>query len=164
MKLAPSLRLAPLTEEAVARVAFAMRAADAAEIFAVRFAPDRLRLAREICLASRLGVVGEAADGTPVAVLCAVELAPGLFSLGFFATDRWPEIARPFTRWARGAFKRLLLDAGGRRAEVWSAEDYAWAHRWLRHFGFRAETAPCARGLGGKRYVLFGWEVDRDGA
>lgn len=162
MKLAP-LRLAPLTEESVARVAFAMRAADAAEIFAVRFSPDRLRLAREIVAVARLGAVGEAPDGTPVAALCAVELAPGLFGLGFFATDRWPEIARPFTRWAGTAFKALLLEAGGRRAEIWSAEDYAWAHRWLAHFGFRKEAAGCARGAGGKRYALFGWEVDRDG-
>lgn len=156
------MRLDPISEEAVARIALAMRSADAAEIFAVRWRRDPLRLAQELATIARIGVVGTTDDGTPVCVLCAVEMTPGLFSLGFFATDAWPAIALPFTRWARSEFKSMLLAAGGRRAEVWTHDAHAWAHRWLRHFGFRAETPPLTRGRNGERYMLFGWEVGRD--
>ena len=156
------MRLEPITEEAVARVALSMRKADAAEIFAVRWRYDPLRMAQEIAAMTRIGVVGASPDGTPICVLCAIELTPGLFSLGFFATDAWPSIARPFTRWARAEFKSKLIEAGGQRAEVWTHDAHSWAHRWLRHFGFRAETSPVRRGRNGERYMLFGWEVGRD--
>lgn len=139
------------------RVALDMRPADRREIFAGRWDYDPVTMARQICEWSTLGAVAHGRDGTPIAVLNAVMVSPAVVNVGLFATARWPEIARPLSRWCLARFKPMLLETGARRAECWSMVGHRSAHAWLRWFGFRPECVA-TRGRAGERFVLFGWE------
>lgn len=154
------MRILPLDETAVARIALDMRPADRAEIFAQRWSYDPLTLAHQVATQSRLGAVGCGPDGIPIAAVMALHVSPAVLSVGLFATTAWPTIAIPFSRWCVRSFKPLLLGTGARRAECWSQDTHAEAHAWLRWFGFVPETPPIERGPAGERFVLFGWGAD----
>jgi len=151
--------LGPLEETPVTRVALAMREWDRREIFAGRWGYDPVALARQVCEWSTLGAVAHAADGAPVAVVNAVQVSPAVLSVGMFATDRWPEVSRPVSRWCATRFRALCAGTGALRAECWSMEGHREAHAWLRWLGFVPDCVA-VRGRGGERFVLFGYEVD----
>ncbi|HET9149496.1 MAG TPA: hypothetical protein VFO61_03360, partial [Alphaproteobacteria bacterium] len=87
------MRIGPLETDAVAFIAARMCAADRAEIFATRSDDDTSRVAAETMAYARLGCVaswmGEGWDVEPVAVVCAMPLWPGVWSVGMYATDKW---------------------------------------------------------------------------
>lgn len=147
----------PFEETAVARVAFAMRAADAREIYATRWSSDPLQMVRELCAVVRAGAVAAANDGTPIAVVCAVHVAPRVLSVGMFATDRWPEIAVPLTGWCRKRFLPVLRATEAQRLECWSIDGHGQAHAWLERLGFKRELAT-KRGNAGELFWLYGAE------
>jgi hypothetical protein len=145
----------PLTRDAVQKVAAAMRAPDRAEIFATRFDDDVAALAEDLIAGDPVGAVLAADDGTPIAVVGATEMWPGLWSMWMFATDRWPEIARAATRFAKREMWPALLALGLRRGECCSAAQHDMAHRWIRHLGGVQESIHPAFGKGGETFIGF---------
>ncbi|WP_320500933.1 hypothetical protein [Dongia rigui] len=145
----------PLTRDALLSVAAGMRAPDRHEIFATRFDEDVAALVADLAEGHPVGAVMAAADGTPVAVLGGTEMWPGLWSLWMFATDRWPEVARAATRFAKRELWPALLALGLRRGECRSAAQHTMAHRWIRHLGGVQESIHPAFGKGGETFIGF---------
>ena len=136
-------------------VARAMRDADRREIFATRFDEDALALAEDLIASDPVGAIVAAADGTAVAALGGIEMWPGMWSLWMFATDRWPEVAKETTRFAKSVLWPALLRLGLRRGECRSAVDHETAHRWLRFLGGDVEALYPAYGKGGETFIGF---------
>lgn len=145
----------PLTRDALLCVAAKMRAPDRHEIFATRFDEDAAALVADLMAGDPVGAIIAAEDDTPVAVLGATEMWPGLWSMWMFATDRWPEVARAATRFAKEEMWPALLALGLRRGECRSAVQHQMAHRWLRHLGGVQESIHPAYGKGGETYIGF---------
>jgi hypothetical protein len=136
-------------------VARAMREADRREIFATRFDEDARLLAEDLLASDPVGAVITAADGTAVAALGGIEMWPGNWSLWMFATDRWPEVAKETTRFAKLVLWPALLRLGLKRGECRSALHHATAHRWLCFLGGEVEALYPAYGKGGETFVGF---------
>jgi hypothetical protein len=147
--------LRPLTNDALLQVASVMRAADRSEIFATRFDDDPAALVDDLLAGDPVGAVIAAADGMPIAAIGGTEMWPGLWSLWMFATDRWPEVARGATRFAKYALWPALLALGLRRGECRSAASHVTAHRWIRHLGGIEESVHPAFGKGGETFIGF---------
>lgn len=162
----------PLGFAEATMVALKMRSADADEIFACRYgaadAAGRAALALEVtaAVAARgLGWVAGCNDAPaqPIAVFGAVEHWPGTWGAFQFATDAWPRVLRPVTRFARTAVRSALLARGARRCEVRSAVWRRDAHRWLQALGAVAEAEHPVHGRDGSAYLTFAWIADRPG-
>lgn len=149
-------RIRPLERDAVAFVARRMRARDRAEIFATRSDDDPDAVAAETVALSRFGCV--AWNGAePVAVVCAFPLWPGVWSVGMYATGRWPTVASTVTRWIAGTLMPALVAAGAHRAECRSLSTHTVAHRWLERLGAVREAALTAYGRRGEDFFLYAW-------
>lgn len=136
-------------------IATAMRAADRREIFATRFDEDAGSLVDDLIAGDPIGAVIAAGDGAAVAAIGGTEMWPGLWSLWMFATDRWPEVARVGTRFAKMELWPALLALGLRRGECRSAAEHGIAHRWIRHLGGVQESIHPAFGKGGETFIGF---------
>jgi hypothetical protein len=145
----------PVTHGAALFVAMNMRAADAAEIFATW--PDDDRAA----LADRVAVRGPFAwcvgAGEPIACIGAHEGWPGVFSAWMFATDRFPEIGFPLTRWVRRCMMPAIAAAGAHRAHAYSMEGHDDAHRWLEGLGAVREATHPDFGKRGETFHVYAW-------
>ena len=150
------MHILPLTPRAVGQVLYNLREADRREIEATVFRFDSDALAAASC-ACRLGFVAAADDLTPVAVLAAGELWPGVWQLGMFATPRWPEVALGVTRHARRWLRGQLRALGAHRAQAFSLAGHAAAHRWMLRLGARCEATLTGWGRGGEDFKVFVW-------
>ena len=146
----------PLTVGAVGQVLYNLRPADRREIEATVHRFDSNALAEATC-ACRLGFVAAAKDLTPVAVLAAGELWPGVWQLGLFATPRWPEVGRAVTRFARPWLDQRLRALGAHRAQAFSLADNQEAHRWMLRLGARCEATLAGWGKRGEDFKVFVW-------
>jgi hypothetical protein len=153
------LTLAPLDHDAVAFVARHMRADDRAEIFATRCDDDAGVIADETMAFARFGCVAWSGGITPepAAVACAIPTWPGVWSVGMYATDRWPEVARATTRWIKGVLIPDLVAAGAHRAECRSLAAHVTAHRWLERLGAAREATLAAYGRNREDFFLYAW-------
>lgn len=136
-------------------VARDMREADRREIFATRFDEDALALAEDLMASEPVGAIVAAADGAAVAALGGIEMWPCTWSLWMFATERWPEVAKETTRFAKSVLWPALLRLGLKRGECRSAVDHETAHRWLSFLGGDVEAFYPAYGKGGETFVGF---------
>ena len=152
------MRIEEATYETTHQVALAMREPDYLEFSAVSAATSRVALAED--LANRLsgaGLVGYSGDD-PVCVGVVVVSRPNVVSLGFFATDRFPEIGLGITRYIKNTLFPKLRDAGIHRIEAVSMSTHTEAHRWLEALGLSQETGEM-RGFGknGESFIQFAW-------
>lgn len=160
------MRIVEATYESVFSVAQAMRDSDYAEFSAVSFADNRDDMAA--VLAARYGRspeihVGFGDDGEPICVGGTVQSRPNVITLLFFATDRFPEIGLPITRYIKKQLFPRLRAAGVHRIEAVSSVDHTDAHAWLEALGMQAETAPMLNyGKNGEAFLQFSW-VRADG-
>lgn len=149
--------LLPLTEELALTVASAMRAADAAEIYATRWSEDPRPVAASVAALSRFGFVVATDAGRPAAAMGAAEAWPGMWSVWMFATDDWPQVALGATQ----AVKRLLIPAivaaGAHRAECRSLISHKVAHRWLEYLGARREAVLTGYGRCQEDFIVYSW-------
>jgi len=141
-----------------------MRERDYKEFSAVSFTSDRRELAD--LMAERYGertdvVVGCLDDYTPACVGAAIMSRPNVITLLFFATDHFPEIALPVTRFIRKQFLPRLVHAGVHRIEAVSLAGYVETHAWLKTLGLDQETEEM-RGYGkhGEAFIQFAWSRD----
>lgn len=146
----------PLTVGPVSEVLYNLRAADRREIEATVHRFDSHALALATC-ACRLGFVAADEDLTPIAVLAAGELWPGVWQLGLFATPRWPEVGRAVTRLARRWLAPRLRALGAHRAQAFSIAGHEEAQRWMLRLGARCEATLSGWGRGGEDFKVFVW-------
>jgi hypothetical protein len=152
----------PLDTADLLAVAQHMRASDRDEIFATRFDDDIAALIADLLMSDPLGAIIPAADGQAVAAIGASEMWPGNWAVWMFATDRWPDVARETTRFARSVLAPALRALGARRAECRSAWTHKVAHRWLVHLGAEVEAIYPAYGRAGETFVGFVFYGEED--
>jgi len=148
-----AFRLTNLNVMDVAYVCRNMRKDDAREIFALQFGNDPDVIAIRVMQNWSIGWVAWN-DHLPIAVIGAVEMWPGNWSAGMFATDDFHKIGPLLTRWVRRRMIPALRELGMHRAEAKSIEGHDVAHRWLERLGARVEGEPM-RNYGKNRETFF---------
>lgn len=137
----------------VAFVAANMRAADAEEIWPLRFDKTPEGLARTVM--SDPAYVWLATAGEPVAAFGMFEVRPKAWTAFAFATDNFNKVSLEITRFLVKVVKsHLFQDLGAQRVEAWSHGNHAQAHRWLTALGASPEPDP-EYGPEGEPYVRF---------
>lgn len=135
-----------------------MREADRRELFATRNDDDEDRLAMDVL--QRWGpwtwVAGSDELGA-VAVFSATKVWPGHWSVGMFATDKFPAIGAAMTRRIKRAIIPAIRAEGIRRAECKSLVDHVDAHAWLEKLGFKRKVLLEEYGKNGEPFYLFTW-------
>lgn len=160
------MRIERATVAEVHYVALNMRERDFEEFSAVAPVDTREELAD--LLADRYGgrsdVLCGSKDGEPICIGGTIEGRPNVLTLLFFATDAFPEIALPITRFIRNELFPRYFEAGVHRVEAVSLGGYDHVHRWLQIIGLEPETGPLrAYGKRGEDFVQFS-KVVSDGA
>lgn len=142
----------------IRRLALMMRDSDLKELLALSWAGERGTLADD--LANRYtghnGIIARK-GAEPVAAGILVEHRPNVLTLGFFATDRLPEIALPLTRFIKQRLFAPLVRAGVHRIEAISMDGHRAAHRWLGILGLRRKALCRGYGRNGEDFVQFAW-------
>ena len=154
------MTLLPFAARTIRAVLEDLRPADRAELAATLWDFDPRSLA-EASAQAPLGFVAGDATGRPVAVVGAVELWPGCWQVGLFATPAWPRVARAVSLRIRRRLVPVLLDAGARRAQAFSDARNEEAHRWLARLGARREARLAAFGRNGEDFLLYAWTRER---
>ncbi len=147
----------------VFHVALNMRERDFEEFSALYPTDDRTELAgmMDARYGGRDDVLCGSLDGEPICIGGTIEGRPGVITLLFFATDAFPKIALPITRFiTRQLFPRYFV-AGIHRIEAVALASYDPVHGWLRTLGLEPETGPL-RGYGksGEAFIQFSKVAD----
>lgn len=154
----PVVLIGPLIEAHVRPIAAHMRESDRREICAQRWGDDPVALARDWCTHARLGAVFHDADG-PVATVAAVELLPGLWSAGLFATPAWPGVAWPALRWCHRDLRRLLHERQAHRVEVRVMAGHPAGGALARALGAVHEATLPDYGRARETFELYAWRL-----
>lgn len=157
------MRIDPASVDDVRFAALNMRDRDYEEFSAVSPARDRTELAE--LLATRYGdrpdVMCGRDDGTAICIGGTIEARPNVITLLFFATDEFPKIALPITRFIRKNLFPKLIAAGAHRIEAVSMAGYDQTHAWLRTIGLEQETGLMhGYGKAGEAFVQFSWSAN----
>lgn len=151
------MKIERATADAVRHVALNMRDRDFAEFSAVSPADTREQLAGVLSRAygGRDDVMCGYDGSAPVCIGGTLEMWPNVITLLFFATDEFPKIALPVTRFIRGLFRRYEA-AGVHRIQAISLAGYDKTHQWLGTLGLQPETGPL-KGYGrhGEDFIQF---------
>jgi len=146
------------TADDIRHVAMNMRARDFEEFTATAPTDSRRHLADMLAhrYSSRDDVLCGSLDGEPICIGGTIEAWPGVISLLFFATDDFPKIGRPITRFIRRELFPRYLEAGIHRIQAISLDGYSEVHDWLRAIGLAQETEPMlGYGKRGEAFVQF---------
>lgn len=148
------MMISECSHEAVLHVARNMRARDKEEIYGLRRRENPFDIVNDV-MAQPLAWVAWL-DGMPAAVFGGCEMRPGVWSMFAFATDEFPRLALPLTRFAlKQVIPRLFRDLGAHRLQCESHEKHADAHRWLHHLGATRESVKVGFGKDGSNYFEF---------
>lgn len=152
------MRIERATRDDLLTVARAMREQDFAEFAATSHAEGRNGIAE--MLAARYGgredvLVGRNDEGDPVCIGGTIEAWPNVITLLFFATDDFPKIGLPMTRWIKRELFPRYLAAGVHRIQAVSHGEHAAAHAWLRTLGLREEVRLEGFGKNGETFLQF---------
>ena len=126
----------------IIRVVHHMREADRREVMAGRFVDDLDSLAvdisnsRELCFAL-FALCDD--DRTAIAIIGGRLRWPGVGSILMIATDEWPLIARPATRWVKRVAIPKILDPLCHRTQCEAWEGNLATLRWLTALGYKVE-------------------------
>lgn len=152
------MRIDPATADDVRHVVMNMRARDFEEFKGVSRFDDRKQMADAMAFmyGGRPDVLCGSLDGDPICIGGTIEAWPNVISLLFLATDDFPKIGRPITRFIRRELFPRYFDAGIHRIQAVSLDGYSQVHEWLRAIGLRQEGAPMpGYGKNGEAYVTF---------
>lgn len=149
------MKLGPVTFEDALVVALGLRADDAAEIYATRWSDNPVELARSCVYAGEFAWV--AGLDSPIAVIGAQPVWPGVWNVFMFATDEFDKIAFPLTKFVRRTIIPSLREAGAHRAECRSAMSHTKAHRWLEALGATREGVMREYGSNKEDFALYVW-------
>lgn len=153
------MRIDVTTPENVRYVAERMRTSDYREFAALSHARNRAEMTDIL-----VDVYGNhpsgicAYDGDePVAVGAMVEGRPNVATLMFFATDAFPQIALPLTRFiTKNLFEKYRAE-GVHRIECVSIDGYEQAHRWIKLLGLHHEAVFPGFGKSGEAFHQYSW-------
>jgi hypothetical protein len=139
-----------------------IRQSDVKEFLAVSFASNSEQLARDLLpkYCEHSGVICASDDVGPVAVGAMIEARPNVITLMFFATDRFPLIALPLTKFIRQRLFPRYRKVGVHRIECVSIAGYDEAHRWIEALGLTKEAELPGYGKGGETFIQFAWVAD----
>lgn len=153
------IRIETATYIDVLSVAHRMRDRDVVEFLATSSEPDRTALA--MSLSRRYGMSDELIvacdDQEPVAIGGLIQHRPNVVTLLFFATDGFPRIALPLTRFITRRLFPEVKAAGAHRIECVSHAGHTDAHRWIRLLGLEQEAEFKGFGRGGETFLQFAW-------
>jgi len=144
-------------------VARAMRAMDRREILALHKNLDADLFAAVVSaqVPRARAALGFGLDGNPfcavVLLICGSESTPWLGEASLFATDAFPRLAGPLTRYVRRRLIPALLADGLRRVECRALASYAQTRRFLRACGAVEEAVLHDHGPDSPDYVLCAW-------
>jgi hypothetical protein len=153
------MRIDVTTPENVRYVAERMRDSDYREFSALSRTNSREELAADLVAAYGEHSSGICAyeGGEPVAAGAMVEGRPNVMTLMFFATDAFPQIALPLTRFiTQNLFEKYRAN-GVHRIECVSIEGYEQAHRWIKLLGLHHEAVFPGFGKNGEAFHSFAW-------
>jgi len=153
------MRVDVTTPENVRHVAERMRASDYREFSALSYADSRDEMTDMLVDVYGNHPSGICAynDNAPVAAGAMVEGRPNVMTLMFFATDDFPKIALPLTRFiTKNLFEKYRAN-GVHRIECVSIEGYDEAHRWIKLLGLHHEAVFPGYGKGGEAFFQFSW-------
>lgn len=134
-----------------------MRAHNRREFFSTRDHCDPDAIADKILwLRNCLGLDALCAEtGEAIAIAGAWQTAPGVAAVMFLATEAWPAIALPASRYLKQKFLPRAL-GGVRRAET-SVLAVEQNRAWLAFMGFSIEGTARSRGNRGEDFWHVGW-------
>lgn len=102
-----------------------------------------------------------ARDGvTPIAIGRTLEARPNVITLAFFATDEFPRIGKPLTRFIRQRLFPSLRQAGVHRFECVSIVGHHEAHAWIQAIGLSEEAPLIGYGKNKEDFIQFAWVSD----
>jgi hypothetical protein len=150
--------LHPVTPEAAYAVGLACRERDRLEFGAATGIRQPDELAQ--WMGTRYGQIDgmlTATDdeGEPICIGGALHIRPGSCALLFYATDRFPEIGLPMTRFIKRRYFPQLEAAGYHRIEAITSASYPEMHKWLEVLGMKREGLLRAYGAGGEDFVQY---------
>ena len=151
------MRIERATPDDIRNVALRMRESDLEEFLALSFRTSREDLADDLVRRHAAHGIVAKLDGDAVAVGDAMETRPGVLTLWMFATDRFPEVALPLTRFVKKRLLAPLVAAGAHRIEAVSIAGHEQAHRWIKCLGLTYEATCRGYGKGGETFVQFAW-------
>jgi len=133
-----------------------LRERDKQEIFATRWGDDLEELVQDI---QGYGEFQWTAvlDGTPVAIIGACPMWPGVWSVWAFGTEDWPKVVLKLTRHARQAMIPALHEQGAHRAECRALKVHEDACRWLELLGAHKEAELAGFGRQREDFILYVW-------
>jgi hypothetical protein len=151
-------------EDDVLKVALSMRQRDLDEFMAVSHADSAEKLA--LSLSDRYSLSDETfgafdENDEAIAIGAMVEHRPGVITLMFFATDDFPKIALPLTKFIRYRLFPQYKANGTHRIECVSMATYEDAHRWIQMIGLEPEAILPGYGREGQAFIQFSWVADR---
>lgn len=154
------MRLTDLEPWAVAHVVRNIREADRAEVFAL-WPGDEDSFIAEVC--ANYGPFRFVAwhESVPVAIFGANLIRSGVYTAYLFATDDFPLIGLPVTRFIKRELIPVIERAGAHRCDAWSSATHFWAHRWLKALGAFPEATLRRLGRDGEDFVIFRWDNRR---
>lgn len=159
----PQMQVNRANHWAIKHVALGMRDRDYTEIEAMTPVTGRAELATYLAEAygnnpAVLAVGFE--GGPPVVVGGLIEWRPNVASLFLCATDDFPKLAKPLTRFIRDDLMFNAQARGVHRFEAVSMAGYDAAHRWLGHLGLTQEATCRGYGKRGENYIQFSKVID----
>lgn len=150
------MQFEPITLGPALHVCRNMREADRREIFACRWGDDTDTLAEETTRYGPMNwVFGK--DGEPIAMMGAVNVHPGLWSVWMWSTPSFYKIRFSLTSFVRRAMIPAIRAQGAWRAECRSMADHVTAHKWLESLGAVREAPAPQYGRNGEDFVVFAW-------
>lgn len=150
------MRLTEPTLPDVLYIVYNMREADRREIYATRFSENPDELATAAMGWGRFGWVAHYQD-RPVAYIGAGVMWPGVWSVWMFATDDFPRIGLPLTKFVKRSMIPAIREAGAHLAMCWSIEGHDHAHRWLQCLGAVPGHPMTGYGKNGETFIPFTW-------
>lgn len=150
------------TGEHVDFVVRRMRDDDAREVYACRFTDSADELIRDL-LAQRpayapLKAFGRAGHPAPIALAGVLMVAPHVGLAHLIATDGWPAIVKPATRWVREHLIPACRDAGYHRVEVRALAAYRRSCAWIETLGAELEAEGLMLGQRREAFNQYAWQ------
>lgn len=152
------MRIDVATVEQIHDVALEMRPRDFDEFTALNVADTREDMAALLVhkLGNRDDILCASWRGEPVCIGGFIHIRPGTIALMLYATDQFPRIGLPLTRFIVREMMPRLEAAGIHRFEAQSLAGYDQVHAWLRTLGLEPETGPLLNyGRHGEAFVQF---------
>lgn len=153
------MKLDKITEGDALYVCERLRAADADEIYALRWDEDPASLARDTAMIGRFGWVAKLDDGEPTTVLGGVPMWPGVWSVYAYGTDKMDRTIQDLTKHIKRVMMPTLRAQGAHRVEARSIDTHRQAHRWLEWLGAEVEFTLQDYGRNREAFRVYVWRA-----